>query len=216
MRKGLRYLVVPLLVAVLITSLTYFVTIPASYASVSGFPAPYVAFHPCCSGGGDAATGYSYFYDNTYVYSATSFVADCLVWLGIALAVAVTFTVRRFLIGTIAGAGVTLASLLSSPLASVYPFGGAESSISPMGFPYEYLTHYTTYSLGASAASSGYVFFLSAALADYALWTGIALAAVGSVFVATVRLQKRSPGPLEPPSQPFGNQLSSELNTRQI
>jgi hypothetical protein len=178
-RRVIKYLLIPALVAVLIASATYFVTLPVAGYTVSGFPAPYVRFYPCCSGGGTggASGDPSYFYDNTYLFNTLNFVADVVVWMAISLVVAATLTVRRLAIAAIAGLGITSLTLLLSPLASITPFGGAETALTPLGFPYEFVTYYTGGLLGFSY--SGYYFTLSAAIADYALWTGVMLVVTG-------------------------------------
>jgi hypothetical protein len=187
----------------MITVATYFVTLPVAGYSISGFPVPYVTFHPCCSmtgSGGQYGDPYTY-YDNTYIYSALNFVADFALWVAIALAVAATFTARRLVIGAAAGAGATLLTLLLPPLASITPFGGAETSLTPLGFPYEYLIYY--YGGLGSMSYSGYVVAFSAALADYALWAGVALATVGIALTVIARMRTRTlHADLEVPGRP--------------
>lgn len=189
MRRRVRYLLIPVLVALLMTGSTYLVTERVSGYLVGGFPFPYATSHPS----GDEL------YGSMHIYSVPNLIADLEAWTAIALAVAATFTSRRFLAAAGVGGGVTLFTLLLQPPSVIYPFGGAETSLRPMGFPYEYLTHYATIGIG-TVPSSGYYFMLSAALADYALWTGIALAFLGIALTIGQRpnyelIFETSPGP---------------------
>jgi len=162
---------------------------PVAGYTASGFPIPYASFYPCCSGGGDAATGVSYFYDNTYIYHALNFVYDVTIWAVIGIGVALTFTVKRFVIGAMAGLTATLVSLLLAPTSSVYPFGGAETILYPMGFPYEFVVRYAG-GLGAYTYA-GITYIPIAAVADFGLWSGVAAVVVGLAFFAKANLPQR-------------------------
>ncbi len=196
----MRYLAIPLLSALLITGATFFVgefvlaSIPGTHgaggsADVYGFPMPYATFFPCCGEVGQG--GHSVTLDNTYYFQPLNFVLDFAVWSAISLAVVSTFTFRRFLLSATAGIGLTLATLLLQPLSIVAPTPGMETNVlTPMGFPYQYLTYYSGGFLGFT--SSGYTFDLSPALADYALWTGVVLGILG--ITSTIIRMKRHPG----------------------
>ncbi len=194
MRRIIGYLVISILVALLITSATFsvgeFVMASVSggaggsaSATVSGFPIPYATFFPCCSGSG--GPGGSIILNNTYYYHPLSFVADFTIWLAISLAVVFTLTLTTLVLAATAGLGVTLLTLLLPPLSTVEPTPALETAVlRPMGFPYDYLTYYVTGLGGVS--NSGYEFALSPALADYALWAGVAAALLG-ITVKTLR-----------------------------
>jgi hypothetical protein len=186
MRRAIGYVVISISVALLITGITFFVgegvvaPVPGvagsgGSATVSGFPVPY-ATEFCCG----SVNGISL--NNTYYYHPLNFVADFALWCLISLAAIFTFTFRRFALAAVAGLVVTLLTLLLPPLSIVRPSPGMETSVlTPMGFPYEYLTYYVV-GLPGVANPSGYEFALSPALADYALWTGVAAALVGITF----------------------------------
>jgi hypothetical protein len=177
------YIVGSILAAVLITGVTFLVgegvvaPVPGvagggGSATVSGFPIPY-ATEFCCG----IVNGISL--NNTYYYQPLNFVADLALWFLISLTVVFTFTFKRFAMGAVAGLVVTLLTLLLPPLSIVRPSPGMETSVlTPMGFPYEYLTYYVV-GLPGVANPSGYEFALPPALADYALWTGGAAAVIG-------------------------------------
>jgi hypothetical protein len=182
------------------TGATYFVgefvvaSVPGGHglagsADVYGFPIPFVTFFPCCGGGG--GPGYSVSLDNTSFYHPLNFVEDLALWLTISIAIASVFTIRRFALAVAAGTVLTLATLLLGPLSIVAPTPGMETGVlRPMGFPYEYLTYYAGGLLGFY--SSGYDFTLSAAIADYALWTGVAFAIIGTTL-AWIRGMRSNP-----------------------
>jgi hypothetical protein len=186
MRRVIGYLVISILVALLMTGTTFFVgefvvaSVPGvagggGSATVSGFPIPYSTFFGCCSSSGNA-NGYVSL-NNTYYYHPLNFVADFTIWFAISLAVIFTFTLTAFVLAAAVGLGVTLLTLLLPPLSIVKPTPSSIASLRPMGFPYEYLTYYVVGP--AFSNSSGYEFALSPALADYALWTGVAAALIG-------------------------------------
>jgi len=142
-------------------------------AIVSGFPIPYATFFHCCGFG----PGYS-ISSNTYYYRPPSFVADFAIWLAISLVIIFTLAFTTLALAAVAGLGATLLTLLLPPLSIVRPTPGLETAVlRPMGFPYEYLTYYVS-GLGG-VTFSGYQFALPPALADYALWTGVAAALIG-------------------------------------
>ena len=188
--NGRRILIIALLASVLATGASFFVgefvlaSVPGGHgaggsAEVYGFPLPYATFFPCCGAVGGA--GYSVTLDNTYYYHPLSFAVDVAIWFVISVAVVSTFSIRRLLLGAAGGAGLTLATLFLGPLAAVAPTPGMETAVlTPMGFPHQYLTYYAGGFLGN--VSSGYEFALSPALADYALWSGIAMALFGIAF----------------------------------
>jgi len=196
MRRAIAYAVISISVALLITGITFFVgegvvaPVPGvagsgASATVSGFPVPY-ATEFCCG----IVDGISL--NNTYYYQPLNFVADLAIWFLISLTVTFTFTFRRFALAAVAGLAVTLLTLLLPPLSIVRPSPGMETSVlTPMGFPYEYLTYYVV-GLPGVANPSGYEFALSPALADYALWTGVAAALLGiTVTILRRREAKR-------------------------
>jgi len=207
MRRVVGYLVISILFALLITSATFsvgeFVMASVSggaggsaSATVSGFPIPYATFFPCCSGSG--GPGGSIFLNNTYYYHPLNFVADFTIWLAISLAVIFTFTLTTFVMAAAAGLGVTLFTLLLPPLSMVMPTPALETAVlRPMGFPYGYLTYYVT-GLGG-VTNSGYEFALSPALADYALWAGVAAALLG---ITVKILRGRRAKPINPDMRP--------------
>jgi hypothetical protein len=150
---------------------------------------PYATFFPCCGEVGQG--GHSVTLDNTYYFQPLNFALDFAVWSAISIAVASTFTLKRLLLGATAGIGLTLATLLLQPLSIVAPTPGAETDVlTPMGFPYQYLTYYSGGFLGFT--SRGYTFNLSPALADYALWTGVVLALLG--IASTIIRMRHHPG----------------------
>lgn len=193
------YIVVSILAAVLITGVTFLVgegvvaPVPGvagagGSATVSGFPIPY-ATEFCCG----IVNGISL--NNTYYYRPLNFVADFALWFLISLTVIFTLTFRRFALAAVAGLVVTLLTLLLPPLSIVRPSPGMETSVLiPMGFPYEYLTYYVV-GLPGVANPRGYEFAFSPALADYALWTGVAAALVG-LAVAVFRRRRAQPSGL--------------------
>jgi DNA-binding transcriptional LysR family regulator len=147
-------------------------------AIASGFPIPYVTSFPCCSaihGRGDFLLNNTYYY-----YHPLNLVADFTIWLAISLAVVFTVSLTTLVLAAVAGLGITLLTLLLPPLSIVRPTGGLETFLRPMGFPYEYLTYYVIY-LNVPNPSR-YEFALSPALADYALWAGVACALIGIAF----------------------------------
>ena len=187
LRRILVVLVVSAFVALTATFATFsvgeFVTASPSggaglgpSGTVSGFPIPYATFIPCCTGGG---SDHHYVnYNNTYFYQPLNFAADFTVWFSISLGVALTFSLTTFAVAAGAGLAVTLFTLLLAPFSMVAPTPGMETAVlRPMGFPYDYLTYYVT-GLGG-VTNSGYEFALSPALADYALWTGVAAVLIG-------------------------------------
>jgi len=190
LRRAIGYVVISISVALLITGIAFFVgesvvaPVPGvagsgGSATVSGFPVPY-ATEFCCG----IVNGISL--NNTYYYQPLNFVADFALWFLISLTVIFTFTFTRFAVAAVAGFVVTLLTLLLPPLSIVRPSPGMETSVlTPMGFPYEYLTYYVV-GLPGVANPSGCEFALSPALADYALWTGAAAALVG-ITVTTLR-----------------------------
>lgn len=195
MRRIVHYLLIPALVALVATGASFFVgefvvaSIPGSQgaggsADVYGFPLPFATFFPCCALVGNAAAGTSISLDNTYFYHPVNFLLDIIVWITVTLSAALVFTIRRFLLAAAAGLGITLITLLAAPLSSVAPTPALETGVMrPMGFPYDYLTYYSGGFLNFT--TSGYDFTLSAFLADYTLWTGIALAIIGVSITLT-------------------------------
>jgi len=194
MRRVSRYVVISMVVAILITFTTFLVgesavaQIPGAHgagqtALVSGFPIPYATFFRCCGFG----PGYS-ISSNTYYYYPLNFVTDLTIWLAISLAVVFTLSLATLVLAAVAGLGITLLTLLLPPLSIVRPIQGLETVLRPMGFPYGYLTYYVT-GLGG-VTYSGYQFAVSPALADYALWTGIAAALIGTAV--TMGRRRRS------------------------
>ena len=163
----------------LVTGATYFVSegvlAPLANggggsASALGFPLPYFTFFGCCIAYGPPPT----LLDNTYFFHPLGFLVDVLIWTAISFAVVSALTFRKLMIALSAGFGATLLSLLSPPLSLVAPTPGLETDVlTPMGFPYEYFTYYVTGLPGVSP-SSGYEFSLLPAVADFALWFGIA------------------------------------------
>jgi hypothetical protein len=165
MRRVIGYLAISISVALLITGATFFVgedvvaPVPGAPgarggATVFGFPVPY-ATEFCCG----IVEGIS-FLNNTYYYQPLNFVADFALWLLISLTVIFTFTFTRFALAAAAGLGVTLLTLLLPPLSIVRPSPGMETSVlTPMGFPYEYLTYYLV-GLHGVANPIGYEFAL--------------------------------------------------------
>ncbi len=184
LRRVVGYLIVSVLVALLITGATFFVTefpnasvpgVPGASggALVRGFPLPYLTIFCCGIVDGIDLSNASYLHESNLA-------ADFAIWLVVSMVGVLTFSVRRLLVAATAEVGLTLFTLLLRPLSLVAPGYGMETDIlRPMGFPYEYVTYYVGGLLGAT--TSGYDFNLSAALADYALWTGIALALAGIV-----------------------------------
>lgn len=216
MRRAVRHIVIPLLAALLITGATFFVgefvlaSVPgghggSSSAYVYGFPVPYATFFPCCSESG--GPGWDVTLNNTYFFHPLSFVADFAIWLVIAIPVTFVLTLKRLLLAGAAGLGATLLTLLATPLSGVVPTAALDASLRPMGFPYGFLAYYETGLLGFSA--TGYDFFLSPALADYALWTGIALIVIGIAF--TVVRGGGTPGTGEQAPSPGGSELHAAL-----
>src|SRR5271157_6009024 len=115
MRSAMRYLVIPLLTAILITGATFFVgefvvaSIPGTHgaggsADVYGFPTPYATFFPCCGEVGQ--NGHSVTLDNTYYFQPFNFALDLAVWSAISLTVASTLHLKRLLLGATAGIGL--------------------------------------------------------------------------------------------------------------
>lgn len=168
------------LLGALVTGVTFFVREPvvaplghgvAGGASVLGFPVPYSTFAKCCwilvSSDSPPAR-----YGNTYFFHPLGLLFDLAVWLAISFAIVFGFSLRRAMISTAAGLGLTLLSLLSGPLRIVAPFLALQPA-EPMGFPYEYLFYNAGYSPIAESVSRGYSFSLNPALADFALWFGI-------------------------------------------
>jgi hypothetical protein len=192
-RRSLLLIVV--VVAVAITGAGFLVTefvvapIPGSNgaagsAVVHGFPIPYSTFFGCCSQVG--GPGASVSLDNTYYWNPVSLIADFGIWLAISLGAAYAFTLRRFLVSAASGVGITLATLMLPPLSIVAPTPSSMATLSPMGFPYEYLTYYTVGFGGVS--SRGFEFGLGPVIADYALWAGVVLAVT---CLSTVVLRRR-------------------------
>jgi hypothetical protein len=213
MRRTAKYLAIPIIAALVITGATYvvgeFVTasVPGGHglggsAVIYGFPIPFVTVFPCCGGGG--ASGYSVSLNNTSFYHPLNFLADFTVWLAISLGIASTFTTKRFLAAIPSGVIVTLATLFLPPLSIAVPTPGAETAVlRPMGFPYEYLTYYVA-GLPGIKNPSGYSFYLSPALADYVLWTGVAFAVIGVTLTAIRRTRSGPPSPsLGAPKEPL-------------
>lgn len=172
-----------MLTALVLTGATFFVTedtlapVPASHGGYAGavsrgFPIPY-AMTFCCG----VANGVNLLPTRTFYYQ-TGLLADLAIWLMVSLACVAVFGRRALAVGASAGCAITLLTLLLSPISSVAPGYGAETEVlRPMGFPYEFLTYYKT-GLGL-VTFSGYQFDLSALVADYALWAGVALAVAG-------------------------------------
>jgi hypothetical protein len=191
MKRVAGYVAISVLAALSITGATYFVTedafalVPGSHAAYSGatsrgFPTPY-SMTFCCG----IANGVNLLPSRTFYYEQ-NMLTDLFFWLAVSLACAAGFSRRRLLVGAAAGVAFTLITLLLHPLSSVAPGYGAETEVlSPMGFPYEYLTYYKT-GLGA-VTFSGYEFNLSAVLADYVLWAAVALAIVGMTGILMQR-----------------------------
>lgn len=204
--RVLQYLVIAILVALPITWATFLVDEPvvasipggggaAGSADTHGFPIPYAySFYPGMSAGGPGTVYVDL--NNAYFYHPLNLAEDFAIWLAISLAAVSMFTFRRLLVAAGAGVGVTLATLELSPLTVVAPQPALMASLTPMGFPYEYLTYYQTGFL--DAVSSGYDFNLGAALADLALWIGVAMAVVGVVTV-TIKLARKAFRPLPHP-----------------
>lgn len=215
MKRVLRYLAISVLAAALITGATFLVgesvvaPIPGSHgaagsADVYGFPIPYSTFFPCCSQVGGA--GYHVSLDNTYFWNPVGLLVDFAIWLAISLAAVPSLTVRKLLVAAAVGAGATIATLLLGPLSIVAPSAGLETSVlKPMGFPYEYLVYYVT-SLPGTKNPSGYEFYLSPALADFALWTGIVLATAGVAFKAVTIMRTRQHAIMQMPPRDGSNQ----------
>lgn len=177
-----------MLAAPVLTGVTFFVTedaaavVPGSHGVIAspavtrGFPVPYsVTF--CCG----IANGVNLLPTRTFYYQL-GLLADLAVWITVSLSCAAVLGRRRLAVGAAAGCAITLLTLLLRPVSSVAPGYGAETEIlRPMGFPYEFLTYYKG---GLPSASfSGYQFNLSALVADYALWAGVALAVMGLALV---------------------------------
>jgi len=202
MRRAIGYVAISIFVALLITGVTIFVgegveaPVPGygaggggTTATVSGFPIPYVTSFPCCSA--IHSRGDFTLLNNTYYYyHPLNLVADFTIWLAISLAVVFTFSLTTLVLATVAGLVITLLTLLLPPLSIVRPPPGLEIFLRPMGFPYEYLTYYVIYLNVPNP--NGYEFALSPALADYALWTGVAFALVG-VTATVLRLRRAKP-----------------------
>ena len=209
MRRVIGYVVIAIFVALLITGATFFVgegveaPVPGygaggggTTATVSGFPIPYVTSFPCCIGTLPFRGGYT-FLNNTYYYPhPLNFVADFTIWLAISLAVVFTFSLATLMLAAVAGLGITLLTLLLPPLSIVRPGPSLEIIMRPMGFPYEYLTYEVIYLHGANPR---YEFAFSPALADYALWAGVACALIGIAFRI---LRGRHVKPLNSDSRP--------------
>jgi hypothetical protein len=195
MNRVVRNLIIPAFAALLLTGATFLVTedtsaqVPGSNGAFSGatargFPMPYLLTF-CCG----IANGVDLLPSRSF-YNDANLVSDLAVWLTISLSCTLVFSGRRLLIAASVGAAFTLATLVLRPLSSVSPGYGAETeALRPMGFPYEYLTYYRTGLPGATF--SGYEFNLSAVLADYALWTGIALVGLGIIAATTMRRRRR-------------------------
>ncbi|MDA4123184.1 MAG: hypothetical protein OK456_08410 [Thaumarchaeota archaeon] len=95
MKGAIRYLVISVLTAVLITSATYFVTVEVNGRFLSGFPIPYVTFTPFVSYTGPY---------NVYVYNFVNLAGDVAIWTAISSGVGLSSTSgRRLLIGGAAG-----------------------------------------------------------------------------------------------------------------
>ena len=195
-------LLIAVVAAVVVTGASFLVTegvvapIPGApgaggSALVHGFPIPYSTFFGCC--GQVVGPGYAVSLDNTYYWNPAILMADFAIWFAISLGATYAFTLRRFLVTAALGLGITLTTLLLPPLAMVAPTPSSMATLNPMGFPYGYLTYYTGGFGGFS--SKGFEFDLGPALADYLLWTGIVLAAVGLVTVViNHRKVRRGPG----------------------
>jgi hypothetical protein len=214
-RTFIRYLVIPIVAALLITGATYFVgdvvlaSIPGAHggvasAQVYGFPIPFVTFFPFH--GTITGPGYFVSLDLTYIYHPLSFVADLAIWLAISLAVVSTFSIRRLILAVPAGFVLTLVALLQSPLWFASQAPGLQTNVlGPSGFSYEYLAYTVNGPPGLNILSN-YGLVLSPVLADYALWTGVALAVVGIALTLVAKFRSKSldidPRPLQQPQQP--------------
>ncbi len=202
MRRAIGYVAISIFVALLITGITIFVgegviaPVPGygaggggTTATVSGFPIPYVTSFPCCSAI-HGRVDFTLLNNTYYYYHPLNVVADFTIWLAISLAVVFTVSLTTLVLATVAGLGITLLTLLLPPLSMVRPTGGLETFVRSMGFPYEYLTQYVIY-LNVPNPSR-YEFALSPALADYALWTGVAFALIG-ITTTVLRLRRAKP-----------------------
>lgn len=202
----MRYLVIPVLAALLLTGMTFFVTenpeaaVPSSHGAYGtavsrGFPVPY-SLTFCCG----VANGVSLLPTRTF-YSRSGLLVDLAVWLAISFACSAVFGRRALLAGLAAGGAVTLLTLLLRPISSVVPGYGAETEVlRPMGFPYQFLTYYRT-GLGL-VTFSGYEFNPSAVVADYALWAGVALAVAGAALALRGRRLRVLPTTLSAKQKP--------------
>jgi len=162
-----KQLWVVLLLSVLITFLTFFVTegIIGSVGggfSISmethGFPLPF----------------YYEWTVTTYRFSFDflNLGIDFLIWFLICFAVVTHFTGKLALLSIAFGLVVTAITLFLPPLPQVTPVANSFTYMRPMGFPFEYLLYYQTLSLTGSS-NSGYYFDLLRALADFSLWSGV-------------------------------------------
>ena len=187
-RRTIRFvLLVAALSAVIATGATFLITEPVvapvpgghgaeGSASIYGFPLPYSTSF-CCMSGAGAGYGYSFGMNSTYFLDPIGLVADFFIWLAISLGCIYAFTIRRLLLSAGSGLAITLGTLLLSPLAVVAPTPALESTLSPMGFPYGFLTYYTTGLGGVSWR--GYEFSLGPAIGDFVLWAAVVMAVIG-------------------------------------
>jgi hypothetical protein len=127
--------------------------------------------------------------NNSYFLDPVGLVADICIWLAVSLGCIYAFTIRRLLLSAGSGLVITLGTLLLSPLAVVAPTPAMGATLNPMGFPYGFLTYYTASFGGFS--SSGYLFDLGPAIADFLLWAGIVMAIIGlAILVARSRRRR--------------------------
>jgi hypothetical protein len=197
------------LAALLVTAISVFVTEGvlaslgsngAGTATVMGFPLPFITFFGCCFSFGPPPVTL----DNTYFFHPLSFVADYALWLAPSYVIISTFSLKKLLLASVGGLGVTISTLILSPLSLVAPTASDEAIISPMGFPYEYLTRYVIeFPLGL--ASSGYEFSLGPALADFSLWFGIVFSLLAITSIISIKIHKSSP--------PIGNNESNPISS---
>ena len=185
------------LAALLATGISVFVTegVLASLgsngggsATVMGFPLPFITFFGCCLSFGPPPVTF----DNSYFFHPLSFVADYVLWLGISYVIISTFSLKKLLLSSVGGLGVTISTLILSPLSLVAPTASNEAIITPMGFPYEYLTRYVI-EFPFGLPSSGYEFSLGPALADFSLWFGIVFSLLAITNIVLIERHKPSP-----------------------
>jgi hypothetical protein len=166
-------------------------------AVVHGFPIPYLAYFPTN--------------ESSYLYYPLNFAGDFAVWLVVSFLVISTFTIRRLVLASICGFVVTVSTLLLSPLALATPNDlGSESTGFPMGFPFEYLTRVVGGLPGQNIGVS-YLFSLTQALADYLLWLGVVLSAIG-LFVLII---SRNPKIIRPKAPDFTTTRRTPYHTSQ-